>query len=164
MADVGTATHRYTDVGPRQSRGVINAVPDHHHPPTVDLEGRHPLCLLLREDTRKHALDAELTRDRRGRPSVVAGDEHDLAPQPPQTGDLELAVRPDGIGHGEDTRQLAVHSDQHGAPPFPAQAFHVRCGRVGVHPLFFQEALAACYHFVPGHDALHPEPGVRLEI
>ena len=80
-------------------------------------------------------------------------------------------IRFDGIGHGDDARELAVHSSQHRRLALCCQAFHIGdddvqiltadAGHANIQPV--DEVGVAHGHGVAVHGAGHAEPGMGLE-
>ena len=74
--DVGAGAHRDPEVGLRERGGVVDAVADHRDDPAVALQPLDDGDLVGREHLGDDVVDADLRRDGRGGPFVVAGEQH----------------------------------------------------------------------------------------
>jgi len=72
--DVNIAADGEADIGRRQSRRVIDAIPHEGDPPAAGLKGANGLHLAVRQNFGAHLVDAQTSSHGLRGPAVVAGD------------------------------------------------------------------------------------------
>ena len=111
--DVGAGAHRDADVGLRQRRRIVDAVAGHRDALTLRLQPLDHGGLLVWQDVRFHAIDADRPGDRGGGDRVVAGQHHDLHAFAVQRVDRFPRRWLHGIGDPEQAGGLAVDCHEH---------------------------------------------------
>jgi hypothetical protein len=106
--DVGAGSEGDADVGGGQGGGVVGAVAGHRDDVALFAQLADDGVLLLGGDAGAHVVDAELARDGAGGGLVVAA-EHEQAQAALAQG--REGARRDGVGQGEEGRELAVDRD-----------------------------------------------------
>src|SRR5215217_661383 len=109
---VGARAYGYTDVGLRQGRCVVDAVPDHAYPLALGPQPLDPGSLVFGPDLRHDAVYAELPRDGFGGAAIVAGQHRDLEPQRVQPLDCLPGLAAHHIPDPNEAHRLAVHRDE----------------------------------------------------
>ena len=157
--DVGAGAHGQAQVGLRERRGVVDAVPDHGDRPALVLQPADDVHLVARQHLGDHLLDPDLGRHRPRHGLVVAGQQDRGEPEVAQLTDGVRRRRLDRVGHHQDPAGRAVPPDGDGGPPGGLRVGRgpLQLGGQRLRPLGEQPA-AADDDGVPVDDAGHPEP------
>ena len=148
----------------RQRRGVVDAVADHRHALAGRLQRLDLVGLPLGAHLGEHAVDAEQPADRRAGAPVVAGDHHDRLAQPPQRVDRLAGVGLDGVGDGDEPRDLPVDADEDRGAPRLLERREPRLGRRDVEVQLGHQRAVAEDHLAPLDHRAHALAGDRLEV